>query len=86
MAEIWGRKFRPVRFQTKEVGPPRTCSQPAKARAEMRWCGEAWRREAWKGEGRGIRGREGVLRAWRRHLSLEGLQKLIGEKSRYQPG
>ena len=32
-------KSRPVRFQTKKVVPPRTCSQPAKARAERSWQG-----------------------------------------------
>lgn len=62
LAEIWGRKSRPVRFQTKKVGPPRTCSQPAKARAKMRWlrwCGEAWPRGGvGGGEGRGRKGRE----------------------------
>lgn len=36
-----GRKSRRVRFQTKKVGPPRTCGQPARATAEMRRLGEA---------------------------------------------
>lgn len=82
LAETWGRKSCPVRFQTKKVGLPRTCSQPAKARAEMRWWG--------RGLAKGRRGREkrggeekdakGVLREWRRHLSLEGLQRqVLGE-------
>lgn len=72
----------PVRFQTKKVGLPRTCSQPAKAGAEMRW----WGRGLTKGRrGRGERGGEekdvkGVLREWRRHLSLQGLQRqVLGE-------
>lgn len=41
LVEIWVRKSHPVRFQTKKVVPPRTCSQPAKARAEISWRGEA---------------------------------------------
>lgn len=59
MAEIWGRKSRPVRFQTKKVGPLRTCSQPAKARAKMRRAGRPDQGEGERGgEERGAEGTE----------------------------
>ena len=53
-SETWERKSRPVRFQTKKVGPLWTFSQPAKARAEMR----RWGRGLMKGR----RGRRGERR------------------------
>lgn len=81
----WGRKPHSIRFQTKRVGPPRTCSQLAKDRVERRQWAEPKRRQREGRRGDKNEDSKWVLRPPKREPSLEGLLRLAGQ-SRSPPG